>query len=253
MVILTALPYSAEHYDSLPDIMDAAESLASSGVLSSLASSIGSIFVKHGTEDIFGLILLHRHFDMEPTERLVEFGNVSVPWDVTSNGEEMGKIQPVSWRFVGGGIVPYEFTANQLGQLLEGCDYDAFVNHLSNALQSMRLDHTFGLCRMTSSAIHGHPTMEFTSGRANVTVPDSMWALDCDSAAVEAAWQFGSQGKQPVSCRCSVCRNPGLTDMVLGRDLPGSITFKRCKNKCQYKASTGSHVKRHVTTSNMRC
>lgn len=204
MAMLAALPYSTKHYDSLPDIMDAAKSLTASGALEDLANSIGSIFIKHGMENTFGLILLHRHFDMDPTERLVEFGNVSVPWDITCNEAEMDKIQPVSWRFVDGGVVPYEFTGNQLDSLPEDRNYDRFVKDLGGSLQRLQLDQMLGLCRITTSSVDSPPTMEFTSGRANVTVPDVMWALGGDSAAVEASWQFGSQGKHIIPSRCCI-------------------------------------------------
>ncbi|KAI1635624.1 hypothetical protein F4809DRAFT_613377 [Biscogniauxia mediterranea] len=227
MATLVAFPYSHKHYDSLPDIMDASKALATSGALDSLASTIGSVFVKHGVENVFGLILLHRHFDMEPTELLVGFGHVSVPWNTTCNRGEMNNVKPISWRFLPEGIVPYEFTTDKATVLPESQGYDAFVQELGDLLKAMHLDQLLGLCQIPESSIRSPATMEFTSGRANVTVPDVMWVLDSESAAVEASWQFETQGTT---------------------DGPGPVVFKKCKNKCEYKAATQTHTQRHLTT-----
>ncbi|KAI1132210.1 hypothetical protein F5Y10DRAFT_261456 [Nemania abortiva] len=199
MATLTALPYSHEHYDSLLDIMDAANALESSGILTSLTSSIGRIFIKHGVENVFGLALLHKHFDMEPTEMLVEFGNVSVPWDAECNKSEIHRITPTSWRFITGGIAPYEFTAGETTSLPGDQNYDEFTLELGNLLRDMHLDQLLGFRQIGKSTIESPAIMEFTSGRANVTVPDALWAQNKDYAAVEAAWQFGKQGKAASS------------------------------------------------------
>ncbi|KAJ8127960.1 hypothetical protein O1611_g5677 [Lasiodiplodia mahajangana] len=195
MATLTALPYSHKHYDSLLDVMDAANALATSGIVTNLTSCIGRIFIKHCVENVFGFVLLHRHFDMEPTEMLVAFGNVSVPWDVKCNKSELRCIAPISWRFTAEGIAPYEFTGEETTSLPHGPDYDEFARELGEILRDMHLEHLLGFCRIGGSTIESPATMEFTSGRANITVPDIMWALDEGHAAVEAAWQFGKQSK----------------------------------------------------------
>jgi hypothetical protein len=132
---------------------------------------------------------------MEPTEMLVEFGNVSVPWNTTCNRTEINHLKPISWRFLPGGIVPYEFTGNKATLLPENQDYDDFAQELGSLLREMHLDQLLGLCRIEGSSIQSPATIEFTSSHANVTVPDVMWVLDNEHAAVEASWQFGTQGK----------------------------------------------------------
>lgn len=191
MATLTASAYSHEHYDSLPDIIDAVKALTSTSALEELTSSIGAIFVKHGLENVFGLTLLHRHFDMEPTEMLVAFGNVSVPWDTTSNCKATDQIHPSSWRFLAGGIVPYEFTSNKATVQADIKAHNAFSQELGIFLREKHLDQLLGLCHID---IDSPTTMEFTSGRANVTVPEVMWGQDSESASVEASWQFGTEG-----------------------------------------------------------
>ncbi|KAI0112048.1 hypothetical protein GGR51DRAFT_557229 [Nemania sp. FL0031] len=195
MATLTALPYSHKHYDSLLDIMDAAHALAASGGITNLTSSIGRIFIKHSVENVLGLILLHRHFDMKPTEMLVRFGNVSIPWDVKCNKSELHRITPISWRFTAEGIASYEFTGDEATLLPHGSNYDEFAREFGDLVRDMHLDQLLGFCLIGRSTIENHAMMEFTSGRANVTVPDIMRALHNDCGAVEAAWQFGKQGK----------------------------------------------------------
>lgn len=69
------------------------------------------------------------------------------------------------------------------------------MQELGNSLRDLQVDQLLGLCHVGNSNIQSPATMEFTSGRANVTVPNMMWNLQTDSAAVEAAWQFGKQGE----------------------------------------------------------
>lgn len=69
-----------------------------------------------------------------------------------------------------------------------------FVQEIGSLLREMNLDQLLGLTRVQEPDIRSPGIMEFTSGRANVTVPDAMWALDNEHGAVEATWQFGTEG-----------------------------------------------------------
>lgn len=107
----------------------------------------------------------------------------------------MHRITPISWRYTADGIVPYEFSGDETTLLPSDKEYDAFVEELGNSLRDLQVDQLLGLCYVGNSNIQSAGTMEFSSGRANVTVPNMMWNLQTDSAAVEAAWQFGKQGE----------------------------------------------------------
>lgn len=74
----------------------------------------GNSSLSHSVHKRFGVVLPHKHLDIEPTERLVGYGHASVPWEVgitTSHviDEYEGIILPRSFRLMEGSFVPYEF------------------------------------------------------------------------------------------------------------------------------------------------
>ncbi|KAL3469849.1 hypothetical protein BJX99DRAFT_264771 [Aspergillus californicus] len=194
---LTLLPYQHQHYDTIPDIMDAGRDVQRSGTLDTLDATIGQLFIKHGLERELGLILLHNYFPLNEAERLVQFGNAAIPWDTTSAGSELGNIITSSWRFVSDGLAPYEFrysnpTRGPLFKLsLE--KHEAFLDELRAALTKANLIDILGLCTLDEQDINAPPTIEFTSGRANITLDvDIDWDPSEEGGYIEAIWQFGS-------------------------------------------------------------
>jgi hypothetical protein len=51
---------------------------------------------------VFGISLLHRHFDMSPNEILIEHGLVLTPWSMPPDPVNFmdGRIVPRSWYFL---------------------------------------------------------------------------------------------------------------------------------------------------------
>lgn len=141
--------------------------------------------------------MLHRHFDIQPGERVVEFGNVSTPWMVADeerlNG---GRIVPRSWRFLDGKLRAYEYGFNHPGQQ----DYSeadlppAFVHEVGAFLTEASLDGVLGL-----NSIGGQDTgrIELNGGRVNFTVPAVGLPVTADGEVDYAAehrptvWSFG--------------------------------------------------------------
>lgn len=72
------LPYSAEHYRSLPSIEDANWSLKPADI-AHLTTTIGHVFVKNNVQKLYGIILLHNHFCLDDNEVLVNFESVAMP------------------------------------------------------------------------------------------------------------------------------------------------------------------------------
>jgi hypothetical protein len=137
---VTLLPYNSSHYDTLPDIMDAGKRLESLGVLESLGASVGSIFVKHGLAKQFGLILLHNHFRMSPTEKLVIFGNAAIPWDDNGGSKASQDIRGASWRFTPEGLAPYAPPSNvSIPNLSVDSHHQNFLVDLGKILEERKL------------------------------------------------------------------------------------------------------------------
>jgi hypothetical protein len=98
------LPYSVEHYNSLPELRKAKDQFKSSGASEILFAEIGPALVRHHIENILGVVLLHNHFLLSQNEKLIDVGSVAVPCV-----EELPDVSASSWRFIDGGIAPYEF------------------------------------------------------------------------------------------------------------------------------------------------
>ena len=127
----------------------------------------------------FGLTLLHRHFDLAPSEKLVAVEKTSVPWgpgdyDPDVKDEALGKVIPQSFIFSAPDrLVPFEygfFTHDVLnkGVINIAAASKAFVEELGTLLFSLKLEKVLGL-RTASEHPEGNP-IEFTVGRANIFV-----------------------------------------------------------------------------------
>ncbi|KAI1160790.1 hypothetical protein F5B18DRAFT_487071 [Nemania serpens] len=154
------------------------------------------IFERYEIASEVGLGLLHKHFTIEEGEIVVEFGHVSTPWPVPSNGKVAGGyVVPRSWRFMGGKLVPYEFGFNHPAQS-EYKEYDlptGFVEEVASFLSETHLEDVLGICAIGSAELEGR--IEMNRGRVNFTVPPSrpedmdvklvpehspsVWAFDC--------------------------------------------------------------------------
>ena len=177
------LPPSSDHFNSLPDIKQSDHTFKKR-CTPEVLSDICQIFRTHQVQDLFGLALVHQHFEIQQNEKLVTFGNVAVP--IISSPDDLS-VAASRWAFSGNKLIPYEFTAGA-----ENIDVDnhvAFLDKISQALHSSGLADNLGLCSAGSIAgKDSEPTMEFTSGRANVTLPFDRNPLEGDS--VDAAWKI---------------------------------------------------------------
>lgn len=133
---LSVLPYSTHDYNSLPNIMDAGNNLKSSDI-DLLTKEIGQVFIKHGVEKLFGIILLHNHFSLEEDEMLVNIGSVAVPWKTSSLAQQLDDVKGSAWVFTKNGVSPYEFTYQEVPQP-EVHHFQPFVAELAATLE--RLD-----------------------------------------------------------------------------------------------------------------
>jgi len=88
-------PYNPAVYNRLPHFELATKQAADVGVTSKL-DQLGQIFVKHDTFRLFGLIIIHRHFDMTNKEILVDslaedkLSSIAMPWNL--NGKDKAEI-----------------------------------------------------------------------------------------------------------------------------------------------------------------
>lgn len=185
------LSYSVEHYNSLPSIADAGISLQPADI-SLLTTMIGQVFVKHEVQNLFGIILLHNHFSLDENEILVNIGSVAVPWKTTSRAEQLRDVQGSAWRFTERGVAPYEFAydVNSL-PLPDVSDFQPFLSEFRVLLDRLGLTGKLGICAFREGEdLDSTTQMEFTQGRANITLPFDIDPEDGPSRPIEAVWQF---------------------------------------------------------------
>jgi len=182
------LPYSTQHYNSLPSIADAGRSLKPADI-ALLTTTIGQVFVKHKVQKLFGIILLHNHFSLDENEILVNIGSVAVPWKTPSLAEQLRDVKGSAWRFTEQGIAPYEF-AYDVSSLPDVSGFQPFISELRALLDRLGLTEKLGICVFTSEDLDSTTRVEFTQGRANITLPFDIAPEDGPNRSIEAVWQF---------------------------------------------------------------
>lgn len=220
------LPYAHTHYDTLPSLHEASEHFQRVPKVREVIAKIGEVLVKHRAQDLFGVILLHSHVEMEPKERMVHFGNVAVPWEVPvgRNGGDGGggagegageeeRLAPCAWRFVPEGIAPYEFvyvppsapaaaapsappSAPPRGPLpsLSSEHFSPLRSELAACLSRHGVQDLFGVCALEGGARgDARQGFEFTAERANITLDVNIYRSPGEGGGadntVEAVWQ----------------------------------------------------------------
>lgn len=94
--------YDPKAYDSLPSLAVAAK-FANKAAMRNLFGPVRDLFLEEKVQEIFGICLLHRHFPIKETQRLVEYHHSSSPWDAgdtttTAVAKYEGYIAPRSIR-----------------------------------------------------------------------------------------------------------------------------------------------------------
>lgn len=157
-----AARYRPSDYNGLPDLNKAGDMFDSKDGEAFVANQFRNLFLLHNVDRVFGLTLLHRHFDIDPEERLTEYPGTSVPW-LENSGDLDPRIQPSNWLLSGdGSFRPYEFHFAEDDQSDDEADipanpqYGAFIDSFQKLLYQEGLVNVFGLTRypvMTSQEV----------------------------------------------------------------------------------------------------
>jgi hypothetical protein len=207
--------YTTEVYHSLESLHRASELFKDSNAEELLDTKISALFLKYQLQDKFGVALLHRHFDMDSEEKLVENGNVATPWAFHQSNDDLfgGEVVPKSWMYRDQALHPYEFGYNsEFEQTYPGApDNGEFLEEFGKLLEENRLDGVLGLTAVGPSA-PGTMKYEKTFGRSNVVFTMSQGEADAmDKETVSALWLFSAQepssknGYRAMGCRMG-CR-----------------------------------------------
>ncbi|KAK7398604.1 hypothetical protein QQX98_012013 [Neonectria punicea] len=203
---MPALCFDPKTYGSLPTLGEALDRFDQGPGQSVLDTDVRALFERtDSVANLFGIGLLHRHFDMDEDEILVEHGSTSTPWKLPQDpGNFMaGRIVPRSWRFGPGSgnasLQAYEFgfQPNQDdgdGDNVDPTAHQAFIEELYGILEKNDLGSTLGLMAVSPDYLpsHGREVVkcERTFGRANVVFdigPDGQ----ADKDKRTSIWVFG--------------------------------------------------------------
>lgn len=95
----------------------------------------------------FGLAMLHRHFDLERGEMLVDYEGTSVPWN-EAHVSGMNPPEPAIWAISSDGdFKPTEFSFSAGNGLTMGEQELQFMKRFKELLHEHKATQSFGLCR----------------------------------------------------------------------------------------------------------
>jgi hypothetical protein len=197
------IPYSSEIFNGLPSLEEASTAFEKCNGNAAVLSLL-DLIEQHRMSNKFGVVLLHRHFDLQRNEALVDVNGTSTAWKIDeSSGATCfdkygGQILPYSWAVRDGQLTPYEFTfCNTQSQrrnrpgLAVYDDDNRFVEEFIRLVESQGLSGVFALSRASKSP---NKVLEVTEGGANVTFEVSEGK---ESAAggnfIPAAWGYYSR------------------------------------------------------------
>jgi hypothetical protein len=166
------MSYVPEAYDSLPSLHQAGKLFEETKAKDYLLGPIRQLFLDHDLYMTYGISLLHKHFPIEATQRLVDYRHSATAWEIGSQtASKIAKYEafavPRAFRFFGGKLTPYEFEFSETIQSEE--EHKDFFEQLSDLLHQHNLQDLFGL-RLLGDFDPALP-MEVTEGKTNIMMP----------------------------------------------------------------------------------
>ncbi|KGQ11534.1 hypothetical protein BBAD15_g2733 [Beauveria bassiana D1-5] len=194
-----AAVYDPTVYDSLPSLDVASDAFELRNPQSIIEREIAQLFLKHNVYDELAICLLHRHFDLSPSEKLVELGAVSSPWQYAQSDSDVigGSVEPRSWVFRNGRMFPFEFGYNEglapaVYQPLP--EKPAFYAELNDLLLKHRLTDLLGVTLNIQDSATDTVKFEKTFDRANVVFTIQRGGQMEVKESVPAQWAYSGVG-----------------------------------------------------------
>jgi hypothetical protein len=190
--------YSHDHFQSLPTLEHAKANFLVNGKGEEYISNvIKPFFVAAGMDRVFGVAMLHRHFDLEADEKLVDYQGTSTPWKESVTG--MKAPQASIWSFDKGECLrPTEFHYSEKMDTPLSDDAIEFIGKLKVLLDKHDLTGVLGLARYPGDDFQG--SCEITHGRANINLRPEDYPADLQH--IPTIW-FLSEPLWKRGCRCT--------------------------------------------------
>ncbi|QSS57456.1 hypothetical protein I7I53_11639 [Histoplasma capsulatum var. duboisii H88] len=161
--------YDPTTFANVSSLENAAKGFSNLNGLSIVETTLKNLILQHEVADIFGVALVHRHFDLDDGTVLVEKDMVLSPWTCNGSWDKFGgKIALISWLCKEDKTVPYEFGFYSYRQAsptkLE--KHSAFAQAYFDSVKEHGLEEYIGLRRLT-----GHEPkemLECTEGKVYI-------------------------------------------------------------------------------------
>ncbi|CAG8902822.1 unnamed protein product [Penicillium egyptiacum] len=198
-------------FHSIFSLHDADRQFRERNGVSFVETKLKSLILQHGVEKIFGVALVHRHFDLEEGTILVEKDMVTAPWrSDNSFAKHGGKIIPTSWFCREGNVFPYEFGFVPYSKTdpprLE--EYASFVEAFFDTVNLYELGDSVGIRRLSGNESTG--MLECTEGKVNIMFSSNEIPVEYLRSGTETMWFFDSQ--PPYRTYRCVCTNTGSSE-----------------------------------------
>ena len=209
------IPYSRDIFHTAIHISTAGNEFQKRDGQHFIDTVLAPIFKKHCVEEAFGVGLIHRHFDIEEDEKLVEFNNVSTPWtiDVGLNefaGKTNSLVYEIAWMLNNNDKwMAYEYSfspAAGKGSYIVNIrepKYHNFLVEYTAALKAGGWEKLLGLRAWPGPGFHG--VFEFTQGKANINLVPEQFSFDKEKGIKyqETMWFWADEFvKKLSSCYC---------------------------------------------------
>lgn len=164
--------YEPAAFHSISSLQDASQHFQEKNGPSLVETELKALILQHGVDNLFGVALVHRHFDLEEGTILVEKDMIMAPWRYDDSFAKYGgKIIPISWFCKEGRIHPYEFGFVPYSKpeppRLE--EHASFVDAFFDAVNLHGLGDSVGIRRLSGNKPMG--MLECTEGNVNIMFP----------------------------------------------------------------------------------
>ncbi|KAJ5847274.1 hypothetical protein N7455_011231 [Penicillium solitum] len=200
--------YDSTAFHSISSLHDANKHFRDNNGLSFVETKLKSLILQHGVANLFGVALVHRHFDLEEGTVLVEKDMVTAPWSCDSSfTKHGGRIIPTVWFCKGDRLYPYEFGFFPYSKVtppkLE--EHAPFVEAFFDAVKLHGLDNFIGLRRLSGHESTG--MLECTEGKVNIMFASNEVPAELLRTGTDTMWFF--DGQPPYRMYRCACTNVG--------------------------------------------
>lgn len=212
------LVYDSDVFDSLSDFFVARDDLEN---MRTQIALLGQLICDHGLHDIVGVSLLHKHFEIHPTERIVRSFKDAKCAIMTPKIKDEAELFPYVWRFSAGnkgcGFYPLEFCEYfdyrkrriARAHLIHLQQSTAFLSKFAEVLVNNNLDQIFGLsglhARVQFDLQRGYTLLELTNERDRILTLEKKTQQDVQAleGTTQTLWCFTRSQEQVDTTSCA--------------------------------------------------